>query len=93
MEALEFGEYSLPEDCVVQRKGTTIILRPNRKIRVNEHRCRNCKHFGIGATSTAIYYPKRICLLKPKTEYKGEQIYFAANAYDKICDKFELKTE
>ena len=33
MKTLEFGEYFLPEDCVVKRVGGTIVLRPSMKVK------------------------------------------------------------
>lgn len=91
MTKLDYGEYLLPGGCKVERNRDTLVIRESRRGAVTEPRCRDCKNFKRGYSTTSIRYMGNICEMKPKTTYKDRQIYFAANPYGKPCDMFEPK--
>jgi hypothetical protein len=93
-ELINPGTYIIPENCIIERKGKELIVRPSKKKKVDGYRCRNCKYFGDGHATDSNYWTTSVCLKKPKTLKKQRtksQIYFGANPSGKICELFELK--
>jgi hypothetical protein len=90
---LEIGEYKIPEDCCAKVMGKTITVKKKAclKLPEGEYRCKDCKHRVRGISIT--HYETDVCELKRKglCSYDGKVHYYACQAYDKICENFELK--
>lgn len=91
--ALNYGEYTIPEGCVIKRSGNSLTIRESkaRKVPVTEFRCKDCKFFGTGPSTRSYWYKTTVCLAKQKTVFKDTPIYYATKPYGKLCDKFEQK--
>lgn len=61
----------------------------------NDLRCRNCQHWGKGATSINAYRLSDVCFLKRKViknpRFADQIVYYHANPLDKPCNEFERK--
>ena len=93
METLQKGQYQIPEGMVAVVKNGVVTIRENRTPVVTGYRCRDCKHYVLGH-STSSHYKSTVCLMKPKEPTKkcpGTQLYYSAVPCGKTCEHFELK--
>ena len=90
---LQIGEYTVPEGLTAKMTGRVIRVYPSKAnvLKKNEHRCKDCKHYGRGFCGT--WYETNVCRKKPKGVKKGVQQYYHAEKYDRICEHFELREE
>lgn len=93
METLEKGQYKIPEGMVAVVKQGIITIRENKTPVITGYRCRDCKHYALGHT-TSSFYTTTVCLLKPKKDIKkcpDTQFYYSATPCGKTCEHFELR--